>query len=97
VRCRLKIGALRVEVLVPGAQSLKDKRQVIRSLKDRVRAAFNCSIAEVGFQDKWQRAALGVAVVGTDVPYVRGALDEILGFLRREPTVELGAHEMDTF
>ncbi len=93
----MKVGVLRVELLVPGALSLKDKRQVIKSLKDRLRGGFNCSIAEVDHQDKWQRAALGAAVVGVDGAYCRAVLDELLKALRREPTVELASHEMEVF
>jgi len=57
---------LTIELLVPHAHSLKDKRAAIKSLKDRIRSRFNASVAEVGYLDKWQRAMLGVAMVGND-------------------------------
>lgn len=60
------VGTIRIEVLVPGAQSLKDKRQVVRSLKERIRHRTQASVAEVDHQDLWQRAALGVALVSGD-------------------------------
>ena len=91
----MKIGALKVEVRIPGANSLKEKRQVIRSVKDRIRHRFNASVAEVDHQDKWQRAALGVAVVGTDGGYVTGALDELMRFIRGARGVEVTFHETE--
>lgn len=57
------VGILQLSFHIPGARSLKDKRQVIRSFRDRVRARYMVSIAEVGFLDLHQRAILGVAVV----------------------------------
>ena len=67
-------GIVRVELHLPAAQSLKDKRQVVRSLKDRLRERVGASVAEVEFQDLWQRAAIGLAVVGADGGQVRERL-----------------------
>ena len=55
------VGIVRFELHLPGAQSLKDKRQVVRSLKERLRERVHASVAEVEFQDLWQRAAIGLA------------------------------------
>jgi len=68
------VGIVRVELHLPAAQSLKDKRQVVRSLKDRLRERVGASVAEVEFQDLWQRAAIGLAVVGADGGQVRERL-----------------------
>jgi len=57
------VGVVRIELHLPGCTSLKDKRSIVRSLKDRLRARLHAAVAEVEFQDLWQRAALGVAVV----------------------------------
>lgn len=57
---------IQIEVLIPHARSLKDKRGAIKGLKDRIRSRFNASVAEVGYLDKWQRALLGVALVGSE-------------------------------
>jgi hypothetical protein len=57
-----------------GCQSLKDKRSIVQSLKTRLRRELNCSVAETGDQDLWQRAALSCAVVGSD----RTTVDETL-------------------
>jgi len=68
------VGIVRVELHLPGAQSLKDKRQVVRSMKERIRERVHASVAEVEFQDLWQRAALGIVVVATDGGQVREML-----------------------
>ena len=57
---RMPIGLLTLEIYIPDAHSLKDKRQVLRSLKDRLRARFNVAVAELDHQDTWQRAQVGV-------------------------------------
>ena len=62
----LFISLLTVELMIPWARSLKDKRSAVRGLKDRLRARFNASVAEVAYQDKWQRAVLAVCILGSD-------------------------------
>jgi uncharacterized protein YlxP (DUF503 family) len=59
------VGLLTVELHVPGSQSLKDKRMVLRRVKDRLKK-FNVAVSEVEHHDLWQRAALAVVTVGTD-------------------------------
>ena len=60
------ITLLTIELIIPHAQSLKDKRREVRGLKDRIRSKFNASVAEVGYQNKWQRTVLAVCLVGSD-------------------------------
>lgn len=60
------VTLLTIELIIPHAQSLKDKRREVRGLKDRIRSKFNASVAEVGYQDKWQRSTLAVCLVGSD-------------------------------
>ena len=62
----LFISLLTIELMIPWARSLKDKRSAVRGLKDRLRARFNASVAEVAYQDKWQRAVLAVCILGSD-------------------------------
>ena len=71
----ITVGLLTLELHIAHSQSLKDKRQVLRSLKDRLRRRFNISIAEVGFQDTWQRSLVGVATVSADRTQAEGTLD----------------------
>ena len=62
----LFISLLTIELLIPWARSLKDKRSAVRGLKDRLRSRFNASVAEVAYQDKWQRAVIAVCILGSD-------------------------------
>jgi uncharacterized protein YlxP (DUF503 family) len=75
------VGAARVELHVHGSQSLKEKRGVIRSITQRVRNRFNVSVAEVGGQDTWQRAVLGLAVAANEAPQARRRLEEAIEFI----------------
>lgn len=82
------IGILEVRLTIMGARSLKDKRRVLKSLKDRF-SKLNVSVAEVDDQDKWQAATLGFAVVSNDAAYINSLLDRITLSLSEHPEVEL--------
>lgn len=69
------VGIVRLELHLPAARSLKDKRQVVRSMKERLRERLRAAVAEVEFQDLWQRAAIGIAVVAADGGQVRELLN----------------------
>lgn len=90
------IGVLQFTIAIPHAESLKDKRSVVRALKDRVRREFNVSIAETEDLDEWKTATLGAAMVSNDVPYLNGALDKLLAWLEtlRDATLEDSAMEI---
>ena len=75
------VGLLTVELHVPGSQSLKDKRMVVRSIKDRTRLKFNVAIAEVASQDDWQEAVLGFAVVANEKNFVQEMVAKIVNFI----------------
>ena len=77
------IGVLQFELTIPGADSLKAKRMVLRSLKDRVRRNFNVSIAEVDDNDLWQGAMLAVVVVANDKRFANQVLSKIVDFVER--------------
>lgn len=83
------VGLCTVELFMAGSQSLKDKRQVLHSLKDRIRGKFNLSIAEVDGQDLWQRAVLSMACVANDGGHVNQVLDQALNTIRGMPAVEV--------
>jgi uncharacterized protein YlxP (DUF503 family) len=85
------VGVVRIELHLPGSTSLKDKRSVIRSLKDRIRERVQASVAEVDHQDLWQRAALGVAVVSGEARQV----DERLQSVRELVHATHGAELLD--
>jgi uncharacterized protein YlxP (DUF503 family) len=73
----MPIGLLTLEIHIPDARSLKDKRQVIRSLKDRLRANFNVAVAELDHQDLWQRSRVGVVSISGDGRHLEDCLQAI--------------------
>ncbi len=75
------VGAAAIEIHVHGSRSLKEKRGVVRSISQRVRNRFNLSVAEVGGQDRWQTAVLGVAAAGADAGVVRRVLERAVAFV----------------
>lgn len=70
------------ELSLPGCASLKDKRSVIRSLKDRLRQKFQASVAETDYQDVHERAALSLALVATDRHFAESVLDKADRFVQ---------------
>lgn len=70
------IALLTLDIHIPHAQSLKDKRMVVRSLKDRLRAKFNVSVSEVDHQDLWQRSQVSVVTVGPDEKFLHKVLEQ---------------------
>lgn len=71
------IAFLTIELRIESAQSLKDKRQVTRSLKDRLRANFNVAVAEVDYTDLWQRATIGVVSISDSQDYLEGLMRNV--------------------
>lgn len=84
-----------VRLLVREARTLKDKRRVVQSIKDRLRNEFNVSVAEVDAQDKHQLAVLGLAMVSTDAHSIKKTFGKIVEALRCHPVAELVDHEME--
>ena len=91
----MTVGVLQIELTVPDAFSLKDKRRVVKSLKDRIAHGHNVSIAEVGALDEHRRAILAVAMVSNDSRYVEGALSKLVDFVRSVPQVSLIDYQID--
>ncbi len=89
------IGILQVELTIGGAQSLKDKRRVVASLKDRLHREHQVAIAEVDTQDVHRTATLGMAVVSTAVPHCQSMLDGILNKLRAGHGYVLADHRIE--
>lgn len=85
----LTVGTLTISLHLENAQSLKDKRRLIKSLIDRMRRRFNASVAEVGYLDSWQRAELAVAVVGQEPSHVSSQLQRISSFVELDRSVEV--------
>ena len=93
----MTVGLARVTLFLPEVHSLKEKRMVLRRVKDRAQQKFNLAIAEVGENDLWQRALLGVAVIGSGRRFVESALDEVVRFIRGEAEVTNVEREIETY
>jgi len=73
----MPIARLTIELEIPHAQSLKDRRQVVRSIKDKLRHSFNVSIAELDEGTVWNRATLGIAAISSSTTYLTGQIQLI--------------------
>lgn len=71
----------------PSAGSLKAKRQLLKSLKDRVRNKFNVSVAEIDGQDLWQRGTLGIAIIATDKAFANSVLSKVSDLVNTQPEI----------
>jgi uncharacterized protein YlxP (DUF503 family) len=91
----MTIGLLTLEIHIPDARSLKDKRQVLRSLKDRLRARFNVAVAELDYQDTWQRAQVGIVSLSNDSAHLENSLRQVLEESERMLGSDLVAHDVE--
>lgn len=93
----MHIGVLQFTVEIPYAASLKDKRRVVKSMKDRLRRLYNVSIAEIDNHDEPTLATLGVAAASNDVKRVNSLLDRLLNTLHDWRDASLTDHQMEIF
>lgn len=91
------VGAMRVRLIVRESHSLKDKRQVLNSIRDKLRSNFNVSVAEVDEQENRQMIVLGVAVVGNESEHVRSTFEKIAQALRVHPVAEFVDHVIEVY
>ncbi|MGA1875624.1 MAG: DUF503 domain-containing protein [bacterium] len=89
------VGVCRVELYIPEANSLKTKRKVIKSLKDRIRQKFNVSVAEIELQDLWQRTVLGVAAISNDKKQIDAALNKVISFIEHANLAIIGQYQIE--
>jgi uncharacterized protein YlxP (DUF503 family) len=80
----MTIGLCRLQLRLPENQSLKGKRQVIKSLIARIHNRFNVSVAEIDTHDSWQMASIGISCVSTSGQHAHQVLSTVVGFIRRE-------------
>lgn len=92
----MPVAQLTLEIRIEHAQSLKDRRQVVRSLKDQLRQSFNVSVAEMDEAVTWQSATIGVAAISRSRDYLHGLMEEAERAARRMAN-ELGADLVDSF
>ena len=91
------VGTLRVKLALRDCHSLKEKRRVLNSLKERLSNTFNVCVAETDLQDVWQSAELGMAAVGNETRHVDGMLAKVMDFVRGYPPVTVVDYATETF
>jgi uncharacterized protein len=92
----MAIAALTIHLSIPLSRSLKDRRQVVRSMKDRLRQSFNVSIAELDEAISWQSAVLGIAAISASRDYLRGLMQQVERAATRQ-AADHGAEITDSF
>jgi uncharacterized protein YlxP (DUF503 family) len=88
------VGVLTLEFFFPYARSLKDKRRILHGFKERLRSRHNVAVAELDYQDKWQRARLGVVTLNSQASVVEDLLQRILADARNLEEGEITHHEI---
>lgn len=83
------VGIIKIDFHLPFCHSLKEKRHLLSRLKGRVKGKFSIQVSEVGYQDKWQRAELGLALVGSDQRFMQSLMDQVLRFIEESGLGEL--------
>lgn len=93
----MPIGLITLEIHIPDARSLKDKRQVLRSLKDKLRAHFNVAVAELDHQDTWQRSQFGIVGISSDASHLEQSMAAVLAESENVLGRDLISHEIEYF
>ena len=91
----MHIAILQFELLIDSSQSLKDKRRVVRSIKDKLHKHHQVSVAEISSLDVWNRADMGLVMCNRSAIYLKGVMDAIVEKLRQHPEARLGECVMD--
>lgn len=91
----MRVGLCTVDLYIPGTTSLKGKRRVVKSVKDRLRNRFNVSVAEVDGHDLLQRAAIGVAMISKDARKLNSEMEKIIAFIEKTPGANLIDHQIE--
>lgn len=90
------VGLCTLELYIGEADSLKDKRRVLKSILDRVRSRFNVSIAEVGQQDLWQRATIAFACVSNDSGHTNRMINNVVSFIESQGSIQVTDYRVET-
>lgn len=89
------VGLFQFELLLPQSDSLKAKRLVLKSLKTRLQNKFNISVAEVDYNDKWQRTVLGIAIVSNEKQFIDKAFNQIFNLIDDNDQSEIVDHQVE--
>ncbi len=93
----MPVGVLTLEIQLPYAHSLKEKRSVLQALRHRLRSRFNVSVAELDHQDVWQRATLGVASISNSQPLLESLFQQVLAESEKMLGHEVAKYSLDYF
>ena len=91
----MHVAVVRLEIHIPHSRSLKEKRAVVKPMVEGIRQRFGLSVAEVAYHEKWQRAALGLAVVAESHGHAVDVLDNVERWVWSRPDVEVSAWETE--
>ena len=89
----MHVAVVQVELHIPTSRSLKEKRAALRPIVEGIRHRFQISVAEVGYQDKWQRALVGMAVVSDSYGHAAEVIDNVERWVWSKPEVEVTRFE----
>jgi len=89
------IGICKIDLYLPNSHSLKDKRNLLKSIKLRIRNYYNVSVSEINNSDLWKNTTLGIACIGNDKKYLNKILNEIILFLEKQNESQLTKFEIN--
>ncbi len=93
----MPVGVLTLEIQIPYSHSLKEKRAVLRKMRDRLRARFNVAVAELDHQDVWQHATLGVVSISNSQPLLESLFRQVLAEAENILGDDVSSHELEIF
>ena len=91
----MTVGVLIIDIMIQSSASLKEKRQVLNKIKDKLKNKFNVSVAELDFMDKWQRSEVGVAVISNEYSHAEDSLQKIFRYLDEFDEFEITNYTFD--
>ncbi|MFQ5769086.1 MAG: DUF503 domain-containing protein [bacterium] len=91
------VGVCRLELFIPESSSLKSKRFVLNSIKQRIRNKFNVSVAEVENNDKWQRTSLGISLISNERKFIDMTMGQILKMIDGDGRIEILNHIVEVY
>ena len=89
------IGTVQLELSIPWAMSLKDKRRAVKSLKEKLRHRFNASVAEVADNESWRSAVIGIATVANETRFLQSVCQKMVNFAEEFPDAELADYTVE--
>jgi len=85
----MRIGVLTVELFIGEANSLKDKRRILKSLLDKLKKRFNIAAAEVGKQDMWKRSTVGISCISNDSAHIHQIMATVMRFIENQGNLQV--------